>query len=47
MTTSLTPWKSASAVVSLSAETPGWNLAEVVQGEPHAARTFTTRIVVR
>ncbi len=44
MTTSLTPWKAASAVVSLSKETPGWSLAEVVEGEPHAARTFTTHI---
>lgn len=44
MTTSLTPWKAASAVVSLGVETPGWNLAEVVEGEPHAARTFTTPI---
>lgn len=44
MTTSLTPWKAASAVVSLSMETPGWNLAEVVEGEPLAARTFTTHI---
>jgi hypothetical protein len=44
MTASLTPWKTASAVVSLGGETPGWNLADCPEDNPEAPRTFSIHI---
>lgn len=44
MSAPLTPWKTASAVVSLSQETPGWNLAAGDEEKPETPRTFSTRI---
>jgi len=38
------PWKAVSSVTTLGILTPDWNLAEVAEGDPHAARTFLAKV---
>lgn len=42
--TTVIPWKAVSSVTTLGILTPGWNLTEIEEGDPHAARTFTTKV---
>jgi len=41
MHTPIIPWKSASAILCVGQDTPGWTLVDVPPGAPDVPRTFT------